>query len=59
MAGVREAVEGADGPVLAFCRSGTRSITAWTLGQAGARTREELLKLAADAGYDLSAALPG
>ena len=58
---VAKAYEDAGGPVLAFCRSGTRSITAWSLGQAqaGARSRDELLGLAADAGYDLSAALPG
>ena len=54
----REA-EAAGGPVLAFCRSGTRSITAWSLGQAqaGHRSRQELMELAAGAGYDLSAAL--
>ena len=58
---VREAAESAKGPVLAFCRSGTRSITAWSLGQAaaGKRTREDLLKLSAGAGYDLSGALGG
>jgi len=58
---VRRATEDAQGPVLAFCRSGTRSITAWSLGQAqsGGRSREELRKLAADAGYDLSAVLAG
>jgi uncharacterized protein (TIGR01244 family) len=46
---------------LAFCRSGTRSITAWALGElaAGAKSRGELIALAAAAGYDLSAALPG
>jgi uncharacterized protein (TIGR01244 family) len=51
--------EDAEGPVLAFCRSGTRSITAWSIGQAmtGKRSREELLSLAAAAGYDLSAVL--
>ncbi len=54
----REA-EAAGGPVLAFCRSGTRSITAWSLGQAqgGRRSREELVELAANAGYDLAAVL--
>ncbi len=54
----REA-EAAEGPVLAFCRSGTRSITAWSMGQAmsGRRTRQELVELAAGAGYDLSAVL--
>ena len=56
---VAKAYEGAGGPVLAFCRSGTRSITAWSIGQAkaGRRPREELLKLGAAAGYDLSGAL--
>jgi len=50
-----EAVAEARGPVLAFCRSGTRSITTWALGEA-ARGRDpgELVRLAADAGYDLS-----
>lgn len=48
--------EAADGPVLAFCRSGTRSITAWSIGQAlaGRRAPRDLVELAAGAGYDLS-----
>lgn len=48
-------------PVLAFCRSGTRSIVTWSLTQAmsGARTRDELVKLGRDAGYDLSGVLAG
>lgn len=56
---VFEAAEAAHGPVLAFCRSGTRSITAWALGQAqaGRRAPAELVELAANAGYDLSALL--
>ncbi|MFM8821409.1 MAG: TIGR01244 family sulfur transferase [Phenylobacterium sp.] len=54
------AVSGAPGPVLAYCRSGTRSITAWTLGalRAGDHDRKALVALAAAAGYDLSAVLP-
>lgn len=54
------AVEAAGGPVLAFCRSGTRSIVTWSLGQfqADERTREELVELGAQAGYDLSGAFP-
>lgn len=54
------AVEAAGGPVLAFCRSGTRSIVTWSLGefQADSRTREELIALGAEAGYDLSGAFP-
>ena len=54
------AVSGAPGPVLAYCRSGTRSVTAWALGslRAGDHDREALVALAAGAGYDLSAVLP-
>ncbi len=56
---VRRAVEGAEGPVLAFCRSGTRSIVTWSLGQAasGAADRATLARQGADAGYDLSGVL--
>jgi uncharacterized protein (TIGR01244 family) len=58
---MRQAVEAADGPVLAYCRSGTRSITTWSIGQAmsGARERGELVSLGRAAGYDLSGALGG
>ena len=52
------AVSGADGPVLAFCRSGTRSIVTWALGErAAGRTTDELVRLGREAGYDLSAML--
>jgi uncharacterized protein (TIGR01244 family) len=56
---VRSAIAAAKGPVLAFCRSGTRSIITWSLGQAqsGERSREDLVRLGADAGYDLSGVL--
>ena len=51
----------AEGPVLAFCRSGTRSIVTWSLSQAasGARPRDELVGLGRQAGYDLSGVLGG
>jgi len=56
---VRRAVEDAEGPVLAFCRSGTRSIVTWSLGQAssGAADRATLVRQGAEAGYDLSGVL--
>lgn len=56
-----EAVANAKGPVLAFCRSGTRSIVTWSVGQAqsGARPRDELVRLGAGAGYDLAPILGG
>jgi uncharacterized protein (TIGR01244 family) len=58
---MRQAVDAADGPVLAYCRSGTRSITCWSIGQAmsGAMERGELVSLGRAAGYDLSGALGG
>jgi len=58
---VRLAIAEADGPVLAFCRSGARSIITWSIGQAitGAHSRGELISLAAAAGYDLSGVLRG
>lgn len=57
---VRQQVEAATGPVLAYCRSGTRSIVTWALGQhlSGARSRDELVRLGAAAGYDLAPILP-
>jgi sulfide:quinone oxidoreductase len=42
-------------PVLAFCRTGTRSATLWALSQAGHRDAGEILRIAAEAGYDLGA----
>jgi len=55
----RAVVEAAHGrKTLAFCRSGNRSIMAWALGElAAGRDGDEILRLAAAAGYDLGAAL--
>ena len=47
-----------DGPVLAYCRTGTRSTTLWALSQVGAQPAEVLIATAAGAGYDLSALRP-
>jgi sulfide:quinone oxidoreductase len=47
------------GPVLAYCRSGTRSITCWALAQAdGGAQADEVLGQARAAGYDLSGLRP-
>ena len=56
---VRDAIEANGGKALLFCRSGTRSINAWALGEAmaGNRSRDELMRLGLDAGYDLSGTL--
>ena len=48
------ALEGSTGPVLAFCRSGTRSTTLWALSQAGRVPAQEIVAAAAHAGYDMS-----
>ena len=52
--GTRAALEGSEGPVLCFCRSGTRSATLWALSQAGTLDANEIISEAAGAGYDLS-----
>jgi uncharacterized protein (TIGR01244 family) len=51
---LRQAVAGAAGPVLAYCRTGTRCIVTWALGEAlEGRPLGELARLGAEAGYDL------
>lgn len=44
----------ADAPILAYCRTGTRSITAWALVHGGQGMDGEIVDAAAGAGYDLS-----
>lgn len=52
-------LQDAETPVLAFCRSGTRSIVTWSICQAtsGTMDRGELVSLGRQAGYDLSGVL--
>jgi len=50
----KAALEGSEGPVFAFCRSGTRSTTLWALSQAGNMDGAEIIAEAAGAGYDMS-----
>ncbi len=45
-------------PVLAYCRSGTRSCMIWALTQAGAQPADEILGAAARGGYDFSGMRP-
>lgn len=50
-----EALAGAKGPVLAYCRSGTRSTLLWALAEASRGADPEALAAqAAAAGYDIS-----
>ena len=51
-------VEASDGPVLAYCASGTRCSIVWALGQAGQQSADEILATAGRAGYDLTALRP-
>ncbi len=44
----------AEQPVLAFCRTGTRSTTLWALTQASEQDNASILATAEQAGYDLS-----
>jgi uncharacterized protein (TIGR01244 family) len=54
-----EVLAAADGPVLAFCRSGTRSCNLWALARASTGgDPAELTAKAAGAGYDLSGLRP-
>jgi uncharacterized protein (TIGR01244 family) len=52
-------LEQAEGPVLAYCRSGTRSCNLWALAQAyQGGDPDELTAKAAGAGYDISGIRP-
>ena len=54
-----EALAEARGPVLAFCRSGTRSTLLWALAQArGGRTPDAIAADAANGGYDVASIRP-
>ena len=48
----------APAPALAYCRTGTRSITAWALTHGGQGQSDEIIDAAAGAGYDLSGLKP-
>ena len=47
-----EILEQSDGPVLAFCRTGTRSTMLWALSQVHSLSTEDILETALKAGYD-------
>ncbi len=51
-------IEASDGPVLAYCASGTRSSVVWALGQAGRQDADAILSAVAAAGYDLEGLRP-
>ncbi|MBF9043629.1 TIGR01244 family phosphatase [Rhodobacterales bacterium HKCCE4037] len=49
-----DALRALPGPVLAYCRTGTRSATLWSLAQAGKRPMPEILAATKAAGYDMN-----
>ncbi len=51
-------VDASDGPVLAYCASGTRCSVVWALGQAGQQSTDAILSALSQAGYELSALRP-
>jgi uncharacterized protein (TIGR01244 family) len=54
-----EAMQSADGPVLGYCRSGTRSTLLWALARASmGEDPAALADAAANAGYDVGAIRP-
>jgi sulfide:quinone oxidoreductase len=58
VAAFAEALDQVKGPVLAFCRTGTRSTTLWALAEARHLDPAVILTTAAEAGYDLAALKP-
>ncbi len=54
----KAALESQPGPILAHCKSGTRSTILWALSQVGEQSVESILAIAAQAGYDLSQVRP-
>lgn len=53
-----QALEEMPAPVLAFCRTGTRSTSLWALQAARQTEVDALLRIAGEAGYDLAGLAP-
>jgi uncharacterized protein (TIGR01244 family) len=49
----RDAIDGSDGPVVAYCASGNRSTIVWALGQAGDLPTDEIIARGEKWGYQL------
>lgn len=58
VAAFAQALDEVKAPVLAFCRTGTRSTMLWALAEARHLDPEAILATAAEAGYDLGALRP-
>ncbi len=53
-----EAIDTAKKPILAYCRSGTRSTVCWALAHAERLPVDEIIQTAAKAGYDIGKLRP-
>ena len=54
-----DALDGAVGPVLGYCRSGTRSCLLWALAEASQGAEpDDVTEIAANAGYDATSIRP-
>lgn len=51
-------ITGSEGPVLAYCRSGTRCSVIWAMTQAGKMATDDILAATTAVGYDLSGLAP-
>lgn len=49
----RDAIDGAEGPVVAYCASGNRSTVVWALGMAGSLPTDEIIARGEKWGYQL------
>ena len=55
---MRELMADVDGPILAYCRSGTRSTFLWAFASAPGLPPRTIVEAAAHAGYDLTGIAP-
>lgn len=56
--GQKASMEAADGPILAYCASGTRSSIVWSFTQAGEMPTQDIIAATTAAGYDLGGMAP-
>jgi uncharacterized protein (TIGR01244 family) len=49
----KASMDAADGPILAYCASGTRSSIVWSFAQAGEMPTQDIIAATSAAGYDL------
>jgi len=53
-----EALDASAGPVLGFCRTGTRAVHLWALSSAARQSVAEIIESASEAGYDIADLIP-